>query len=84
VPPVSPANCKRPHTERRTPEKRRRSEKAAALADGLRGPYQLVNRRDGMAGCRYRGLDGMKSWVGFGVLADNLINISNAWPWHGP
>jgi hypothetical protein len=23
----------------------------------------------------YRGLDGMKRWVGLGVIADNLINL---------
>lgn len=25
--------------------------------------------------CRYRGEDGMKRWVGLGVIADNLINV---------
>jgi IS5 family transposase len=25
--------------------------------------------------CRYKGDDGMKRWVGLGVIADNLINI---------
>jgi transposase, IS5 family len=25
--------------------------------------------------CRYKGDEGMKRWVGFGVIADNLINI---------
>jgi IS5 family transposase len=28
--------------------------------------------------CRYRGAEGMKRWVGLGVIADNLINIGNA------
>ena len=32
----------------------------------------LLNR------CRYRGEDGMKRWVGLGVIADNLINIGHA------
>jgi hypothetical protein len=27
---------------------------------------------------RYRGMDGMKSWVGLAVFSDNLINISKA------
>lgn len=37
---------------------------ASALAGGM-----VSNR------CRYKGDDGMKRWVGFGVIADNLINI---------
>jgi len=27
---------------------------------------------------RYKGDDGMKRWVGFGVIADNVINIGAA------
>ena len=34
-----------------------------------------MKRRHGLARSRYRGDDGMKRWVGFGVIADNLINI---------
>ncbi len=32
----------------------------------------------GLTHCRYRGAEGMKRWVGLGVIADNLINIRNA------
>ena len=28
--------------------------------------------------CRYKGEDGMKRWVGLGVISDNLINIGRA------
>ena len=34
-----------------------------------------VKRRHGLARCRYRGVDGMRRWIGRGVIADNLINI---------
>ena len=34
-----------------------------------------VKRRHGLARCRYRGADGMKRWVGLGIIADNLINM---------
>jgi len=30
------------------------------------------------AHCVVRGQDGMQRWVGFGVIADNLINIGRA------
>ena len=35
----------------------------------------MVKRRHGLNRCRYKGADGMKRWVGLGVIADNLINI---------
>ena len=31
--------------------------------------------RQGLARYRCRGSDGMKRWLGFGILADNLINM---------
>jgi hypothetical protein len=31
---------------------------------------------NGLDRCRYHGDDGMHRWVGFGVIADNLINIA--------
>jgi hypothetical protein len=33
-------------------------------------------RRHGLDRSRYRGDAGMQRWVGLGVIADNLINIS--------
>ena len=38
----------------------------------------MIKRRHGLSRCRYRGVEGMKRWVGLGVIADNLINIGNA------
>ena len=35
----------------------------------------MVKRRHGLARCRYHGADGMRRWVGLGVIADNLINM---------
>ena len=29
-----------------------------------------------MRPCRYHGVAGMHRWVGFGVIADNLMNIA--------
>ena len=38
----------------------------------------MIKRRHGLNRCRYKGEDGMKRWVGLGVIADNLINIGRA------
>ncbi len=37
----------------------------------------MLKRRHGLNPSRYPGLDGMRRWVGLGVIADNLINIGN-------
>jgi hypothetical protein len=42
------------------------------------GRISLLKRRHGLDRCRYKGTDGMKRWVGLGVIADNLINIAQA------
>ena len=42
---------------------------------GCGGRISVLKRRHGLNRCRYRGDDGMKRWVGLGVIADNLINI---------
>jgi IS5 family transposase len=35
----------------------------------------VVKRRNGLDRCRYKGDDGMRRWVGLGVISDNLLNI---------
>lgn len=45
---------------------------------GCEGRISVSKRRHGLDRCRYRGEDGMKRWVGLGVIADNLINIGHA------
>lgn len=45
---------------------------------GCEGRISVSKRRHGLNRCRYRGDDGMKRWVGLGVIADNLINIGHA------
>jgi hypothetical protein len=42
------------------------------------GRISLLKRGHGLNRGRYKGQDGMKRWVGFGVIADNLINIGRA------
>ena len=43
---------------------------------GCEGRISVVKRRHGLNRCRYKGEDGMKRWVGLGVIADNLISLA--------
>jgi IS5 family transposase len=43
---------------------------------GCEGRISVLKRRHGLRRCRYHGVDGMHRWVGFGVIADNLMNIA--------
>jgi transposase, IS5 family len=60
---------------------RRREQKKRWFRDGQRwrtgceGRISVAKRRHGLNHCRYRREDGMKHWVGLGVIADNLINF---------
>jgi IS5 family transposase len=45
---------------------------------GCEGRISVAKRRHGLNRCRYKGDNGMKRWVGLGVIADNLINIGRA------
>jgi transposase, IS5 family len=42
---------------------------------GCEGRISVLKRRHGLDRCLYRGQEGMKRWVGWGVIADNLIHI---------
>jgi len=45
---------------------------------GCEGRISVLKRRHGLFRCRYKGSCGMERWVGFGVIANNLINIARA------
>ena len=64
--------------ERKKLEKSRWFKKAQAWRTGCEGRISVLKRRHGLRRCLYRGIEGMKRWVGFGVLADNLINMGKA------
>jgi transposase, IS5 family len=59
-------------------EKSRWFRKAQAWRTGCEGRISVIKRRHGLRRCLYRGAEGIKRWVGLGVLADNLINIGTA------
>lgn len=61
--------------ERKAMEKSRWFKKAQAWRTGCEGRISVLKRRHGLRRCLYRGAEGMKRWVGLGVLADNIINI---------
>lgn len=64
--------------QRKRLEKKRWFRNAQKWRTGCEGRISLLKRRHGLSRCRYRGLPGIKRWVGFGVIADNLINIGHA------
>ncbi len=62
-------------------EKRRKEQKTRWFKDaqkwrtGCEGRISVLKRRHGLNRSRYKGAEGMKRWVGLGVIADNIINI---------
>ncbi len=61
--------------ERKREQKKRWFKNGQKWRTGCEGRISVVKRRHGLNRCRYKGDDGMKRWVGLGVIADNLINI---------
>lgn len=64
--------------QRKRLEKKRWFRNAQKWRTGSEGRISLLKRRHGLNRCRYRGQPGIERWVGFGVIADNLINIGHA------
>jgi transposase, IS5 family len=63
--------------ERKKKEHSRWFKKAQRWRTGCEGRISVLKRRHGLTRCRYRGSEGMKRWVGLGVMADTLINVGN-------
>jgi IS5 family transposase len=64
--------------ERKREQKKRWFRDGQKWRTGCEGRISVVKRRHGLNRCRYKGFVGMNRWVGFGVIADNLINIGRA------
>jgi len=62
--------------EARKHERSRRFRRAQAWRTGCEGRISVLKRRHGLSRCRYRGMSGMKRWVGLGAIANNLIAIA--------
>ena len=65
-------------SERKREQKKRWFRNGQKWRTGCEGRISVVKRRHGLNRCRYKGENGMKRWVGLGVIADNLINIGRA------
>jgi IS5 family transposase len=72
---VSVPNRNTRSEERRLHQKKRSFKRGQRWRTGCEGRISVLKRRHGLTRCLYHGLDGMKRWVGLGVIADNLINI---------
>jgi transposase, IS5 family len=68
--PLSPA--------RRRFEHSRAFRRAYRFRAGVEGRISLLKRRFGLARCRYHAEAGMERWVGLGILAHNLCQISRS------
>jgi len=63
--------------ERKKKEHSRWFKQAQRWRTGCEGRISVLKRRHGLSRCRYRGAEGMKRWVGLGVMADTLISMGN-------
>lgn len=61
--------------ERKKKEHSRWFKKAQRWRTGCEGRISVLKRRHGLTRCRYRGAEGMKRWVGLGVMADTLMSM---------
>jgi transposase, IS5 family len=75
VPRVSIPNKNTKSQARRKHQKQRWFKNGQRWRTGCEGRISVLKRRHGLDRCLYPGLNGMKRWVGMGVIADNLINI---------
>lgn len=65
-------------TKNTTPSQRRWFRNALRWRTGSEGRISALKRRHGLRRSRYRGMEGICRWVGFGVLANNLLAIARA------
>jgi IS5 family transposase len=58
--------------EQATEQRQRWFRRGQRLRAGCEGRISVLKRRDGLARCRYHGMEGIKRWVGWGVVSNNL------------
>jgi len=75
---VSVPNRSTKSPERKREQKKRWFRDAQKWRTGCEGRISVEKRRHGLNRCLYKGDNGMKRWVGLGVVSDNLINIGSA------
>ena len=72
-----------PNRSTKSPERKREQKKrwfrnGQKWRTGCEGRISVIKRRHGLTRSRYEGDDGIKRWVGLGVIAHNLITIGRA------
>jgi transposase, IS5 family len=72
---VSVPNRNTKSVARRQKQRQRWFKHGQRWRTGCEGRISVLKRRHGLDRCRYRGSSGMGRWVGFGVIADNLISM---------
>src|ERR1019366_7711975 len=72
---VSVPNKKTKSGERKRLQRQRWFRSGQKWRTGSEGRISVLKRRHGVRPCLYPGLDGMRRWVGLGVIADNVIQI---------
>jgi transposase, IS5 family len=72
---VSVPNRSTRSAARRKLEKQRWFKQGQKWRTGCEGRISVLKRRHGLACSRNHGSDGMRRWVGLGIIADNLINM---------
>lgn len=69
---------------RRAHERQRWFRRGQRWRVGCEGRISVIKRRHGLRRCRYRGSDGTARWVGFGVIANNLMSSATFLNAHAP
>ncbi len=61
--------------ERKREQKKRWFKQGQKWRTGCEGRISVLKRRHGLRRCLYKGDAGMRRWVGWGVIADNMTHI---------
>jgi IS5 family transposase len=65
------------NAERKREQRKRWFRNGQKWRTGCEGRISVLKRRHGLHRSRYKSEEGMKRWVGLGIIADNLINIGH-------
>ncbi|MBV8772190.1 MAG: hypothetical protein JO166_07660 [Deltaproteobacteria bacterium] len=66
--------------EQAAEQRQRWFRRGQCLRVGCEGRISVLKRREGLARSRYRGIDGCKRWVGWGIVSNNLWVLMKALP----
>jgi IS5 family transposase len=64
--------------KRKQHERQRWFRKGRHYHNGVEGRISVLKRRQGLDRCRYHGKKGFERWVGWGIIAHNLLVIGSA------